>query len=97
MTIELSVLIPIGFTTLSGIAIYLFTLAMSHEKRIQKIEDIQGSRVDHLENQIIKLEAKIDTLQTTVTDLSYNIHKANNKEQIFNSTLEAVLKHLNRE
>ena len=74
----------ICFTVLSGVTVYLFTRSQDHEKRIQRIEDVQGNKID-------TLVMKVDGLEKAITDLSANVHKEKNIESQFTATLKAIL------
>lgn len=97
MTLEASTIIGLGFTTISGIAIYLFTRSTDHEKRIQRIEDVQGSQVKELKDELHELSTKVQELTDKVNIMAANIHNQKNTDNVLNMTLSQILKYLENE
>jgi outer membrane murein-binding lipoprotein Lpp len=79
---------------LSVVGAFLFGKVQDHEKRIQKIEDVQGLKIDALRQDFQDLESRIDKLSQSINDLATNIYKQKNNENMLNSTLTALLKFL---
>jgi uncharacterized protein YlxW (UPF0749 family) len=73
MTVELQPIINLAFGTVSGICLWFFNKSADHEKRIQKIEDVQGNAIQKLEKTVEKLEQKIDNLTLAINELSTSI------------------------
>lgn len=67
-----------------------------HEKRIQKIEDVQNIKIDLLSVELGKMELKIDSLATQVSTLSQNFHKQKNEESQLVNAANGLLKFLER-
>lgn len=63
----------VAVSFLGAVSKYLFDKVQDHEKRVQSIEDIQGTKLDTLEKKIDKIESAIETL-------SANLHKEKNQE-----------------
>ena len=97
MTLEASTIIGLGFTTISGIGIYLFTRSSDHEKRIQRIEDVQGSQVKELKDELHELSTKVQELTDKVNIMAANIHNQKNTDNVLNMTLSQILKYLENE
>jgi hypothetical protein len=70
MQIEIQYIINVAFGIVSGIAIYLFNQSNQHEKRIQKIEDVQSIKIEDLKKDFEAMEKKIDALTKAVNELS---------------------------
>lgn len=64
-------------------------IVASHEKRIQKREDIDGTKLD-------QLEKKIDKIEQSIEALSINIHKEKNQEAQLVNAIAAMTKVLER-
>lgn len=73
MTLEIQYVINVVFGVVSGIGIYLFNQVNQHEKRIQKIEDVQGIKIDELRHNFEIMETKIDALTKAVNQLSMEL------------------------
>jgi phage-related tail protein len=82
MTVELQPIINLAFGIVSGVCIWFFNKSADHEKRIQKIEDVQGNAIENLEKTVEKLEGKVDELAKSVNELIVTIkikeHERNN-------------------
>jgi hypothetical protein len=70
MTIEVQYIFNLVLGGVTAIAVYLFNLVMQHEKRIQKIEDVQSIKIDDLKKDFEAMEKKIDALTQAVQELS---------------------------
>lgn len=86
---------------LLGVSGYLITKSFDHEKRIQRVEDVQGSKIDTQGMKIDLLaqelkEYKIEISQKLET-LTAMVHKDKNFEQQLNTTLSLLLDKLNKE
>jgi hypothetical protein len=81
------------WTILSGFTVYIFTRNSDHEKRIQRIEDVQGSKIDTL-TQDLK-DFKHDVSQK-LDALYVMVHKDKNVEDQLNKTLNLLLKELTK-
>lgn len=97
MNIDINTLIGLGFSVISGVGIYLFTRTSDHEKRIQRIEDVQGNTIEGLKEDVYALTKKVDTLTEKVNVLAANVHNKKNIDGQINQTLTLVLKKLNEE
>lgn len=64
-------------------------IVSGHEKRIQKGEDIQGTKLE-------QLEKKIDKIEQSIEALSINIHKEKNQEAQLVNAIAAMTKVLER-
>lgn len=94
MTFDVQYLFNLAIGALSVAFGYLFTMCNTLEKRVQRLEDVQGTAVNELKNDIKEMESKIDKLTEKVTNLAYNVHANKNAENQLNNTLTAILKHL---
>ena len=63
----------VAVSFLGAVSKYLFDKVQDHEKRVQSIEDIQGTKLD-------TLEKKIDKIETAIETLAANLHKEKNQE-----------------
>lgn len=75
----------IAISILGVVAKYLFGKIQDHEKRVQKVEDLHGNKLD-------SLEKKIDQMQITIQTLANNLHKEKNVESALVATLTALNK-----
>lgn len=73
MTVELQPIVNIVFGIVSAVCIWFFNKSNDHEKRIQKIEDVQGNAIKDLEKTVDKLEHKIDGLTSSINKLTIEI------------------------
>ena len=78
----------------SGFGVYIFREQLLHEKRIQRLEDVQGVAIADLKKDFADMEKKIDKLVENVNTLSANIHKEKGEEAALKSSLEALNKTL---
>ncbi|MFN9518413.1 MAG: hypothetical protein ACK574_01620 [Bacteroidota bacterium] len=76
---------------------YLFNSSQSLDRRVQRLEDVQGSAIDGLKQDIKDMEIKLDKLTEKVNQLASNVHAAKNAENQLTSTLTAILKYLEHE
>jgi len=97
MQLEMQSILNLAIGAVGAVATYLFVQSSNHEKRIQKIEDVQGIKIDELKKDFEEMERKIDKLTENVSTLSANVHKSKNEENALNTTLQAILKYLNKE
>jgi glutamate dehydrogenase/leucine dehydrogenase len=88
----------IAISFLGAVTKYLFDSRQDHEKRIQKIEDIQGTEIEKLGVEIkdLKTEVKEDVrkINEKIDILSKHIHNEKNVESQIEVTLRLLLKHL---
>lgn len=70
MTIEVQYIFNLALGGVTAVAVYLYNLVMQHEKRIQKIEDVQSIKIDDLKKDFEAMEKKIDALTQAVQELS---------------------------
>ena len=97
MSIDSNTLIGLGFSILSGVGIYFFTRTSDHEKRIQRIEDVQGNTIEGLKEDVNELSKKVDTLTEKVNILAANVHNKKNIDGQLSQTLNLILRKLNEE
>jgi TolA-binding protein len=64
-------------------------IASAHDKRLQKREDIDGTKLD-------LLEKKMDKIEQSIENLSMNIHKEKNQEAQLVNALHAITKVIER-
>lgn len=69
MVIEFQYIFNMILGVVGSIACYLFFQVSQHEKRIQKIEDVQSMKIDELKRDIEQMERKIDELTRVVNEL----------------------------
>lgn len=69
MTIDLQYFFNMILGVVGSIACYLFFQVSQHEKRIQKIEDVQSMKIDELKRDMEQMERKIDALTHAVNEL----------------------------
>lgn len=81
MQIEIQYIINVAFGCVTAVAVYLYNLVMQHEKRIQKIEDVQSIKIDDLKKDFEAMEKKIDALTIAVQELSIAIKLKENNEK----------------
>lgn len=79
----------IAYTILSGVIVYLFSRASDHEKRVQRLEDVLPANFK-------SLEKKVDNLSIKVDNLAEQVHKEKNVENQLQTTIIAILKHLEK-
>ena len=65
--------------------------------RVQKVEDKQGSAIEHLTERIEHVETKIDKMQTSIEDLKSNIHKQATTETGLASAITLLIRKLDRD
>ena len=94
MQLEFQYIFNLGIMAIGGIAMYLFGKSQDHEKRIQKVEDIQGTKLDRLTTDFEKFQLDINL---KLTKISEEIHKKNGTDNAIDKTMNAVLKHLEKE
>lgn len=97
MTVDANTLIGLGFSILSGVGIYFFARTSDHEKRIQRIEDVQGNTIEGLKEDVNELSKKVDTLTEKVNILAANVHNKKNIDGQLSQTLNLILRKLNEE
>lgn len=68
---------------------YLFDKVQDHEKRVQKMEDIHGDKLE-------LLEKKIDKLEISIQNLSNNLSKVKNEEFQLTMAITNLYKFLER-
>ena len=76
-------------TFLGGVSKYLFDKNQDHERRIQKMEDIHGDKLE-------LLEKKIDKLEISIQNLANNLHKEKNEEFQLTMAITNLYKFLER-
>lgn len=81
----------IFWTIASGVTIYLFNTTSSLKERTQRLEDLQGNKLDTLKKEFddFRLEMKKE-----LQNIASQIHKEKNMESQMNVTLRLLLKHL---
>ena len=79
------------WTILSGFSVYLFTRSNNHEQRIQRIEDVQGSKIDQLEEKLEQFKKEITEKIEVLTGM---VHKDKNMENQLNTTLKMILEYM---
>lgn len=60
------VLIDYIWKILSGVAIFLLVKYLDHEKRIQKMEDVQGLKIDVLVKEVEELKEELNAIKQEV-------------------------------
>jgi hypothetical protein len=83
----------IFWTITLGIVVYLFTRSADHEKRIQRIEDVQGSKIDLLSKDLNDFKKE---MSSKIDGLTSMVHKDKNMEGQLNHTLGLLLKELTK-
>jgi uncharacterized coiled-coil protein SlyX len=78
----------------SGFGIYLFRELILHDRRIQRLEDVQGVAIADLKKDFADMERKIDKLTENVNTLAANLHKEKSEEAALKNTLEGLNKTL---
>lgn len=68
---------------------YLFDKVQDHEKRVQKMEDIHGDKLE-------LLEKKIDKLEISIQNLANNLHKEKNQEHQLSIAITNLYKFLEK-
>ena len=76
----------VAVSFLGAVSKYLFDKVQDHEKRVQKMEDLHGSKIDNIER-------KIDRLEETIRALADNIHKEKNQENQLTTAITLLLRH----
>jgi uncharacterized protein YoxC len=97
MNIDANTIIGFSITIISGVATYLFAKVSDHEKRVQRIEDVQGNTIEGLKDDVKTLSHKVDTLTEKVNILAANVHNKKNIDGQISQTLNLILKHFNNE
>jgi hypothetical protein len=64
--------------------------------KVQKLEDIQGTKIDIVSAQMNEQKKSIETLTEKVNVLAHNFHSSKNVEGQLNQTMTAILKHLEK-
>jgi outer membrane murein-binding lipoprotein Lpp len=65
--------------------------------KVQKLEDIQGTKIDLVSTQMNEQKKSIEILTEKVNVLAHNFHSSKNVEGQLNQTMNAILKHLQHE
>jgi len=89
-----SIFIFIGgifWTIASGVTIYLFTMVSSLKERVQRVEDLQGSKLDNLKKDFEDFRHE---MKDELKNIAAQIHKEKNQEQQMNTVLTLILKQL---
>jgi hypothetical protein len=60
------VLIDYIWKILLGVAVFLLVKYLDHEKRIQKMEDVQGLKIDALVKKVEDLEVELNLIKNEV-------------------------------
>ena len=97
MIFDAQTILNFGIGTLAVIGAYLFNNQQQIERRVQRLEDVQGGTVESLKADIKEMEVKVDKLTEKINTLAANIHAQKNADNHLNATLNAILKHLNHE
>jgi hypothetical protein len=64
--------------------------------KVQKLEDIQGTKIDIIVNELSDLKESNKLLTEKVNTLAHNFHNSKNVEGQLNQTMTAILKHLEK-
>ncbi len=71
------------------------------QERVQRIEDVQGNKIDELKEGVKDFKNEIKTeihqLNEKISILSANVHNQKNTENQLSATMNAILKHLQNE
>lgn len=94
MTLDIQYVLNIILGAVTVVAGWLLARVQEHEKRVQRIEDVYTIKFEDLKAEFKDMEAKIDRLTQSMSDLTMNIHKSKNQENALNTTLSAILNHL---
>lgn len=86
---QIQFIVWIVLLILSATGGFLFNKVLDHEKRIQRVEDVQGTKID-------AIGLKVDRLEETVKELSINIHKEKNMESQFTAVMQSILHFMER-
>jgi predicted PurR-regulated permease PerM len=92
-----SIFIFIGgifWTIASGVTIYLFTMVSSLKERVQRVEDLQGSKLDNLKDEFDDFRKE---MKEELKNIAAQIHKEKNIEQQTNNVLALLLKELKKQ
>lgn len=85
---------------LGAVSKYLFDKVQDHEKRIQSIEDVQGSKIDQLGEKIKDLRDEFRTdvkaINEKIDALATHIHKEKNQENQLTQAITLLYKHLEK-
>ena len=79
---------------LGAVSKYLFDKVSDHEKRIQKVEDVQGTKIDQLGREIHELKTDVSKMARKIDELASHVHKEKNVENQLNTTLKLILERL---
>lgn len=85
--VELQFVLNAIFSVISAACLYFFSATQSHEKRIQKLEDVTGLKVDTL----IK---KVEEMEKVLAELSSTMHREKSHEHELTQTIRLLHKHL---
>lgn len=86
----------IAVSFLGAVSKYLFDKVSDHEKRIQKVEDVQGTKIDQLGREIHELKNDVSKMNRKIDELASHVHKEKNVEMQIEKTLHLVLKRLEK-
>jgi predicted metal-dependent RNase len=89
-----SIFIFIGgifWTIASGVTIYLFTMVSSLKERVQRVEDLQGSKLDNLKDEFDDFRKE---MKEELKNIATQIHKEKTAETQMSSVLTLILKEL---
>jgi predicted PurR-regulated permease PerM len=92
-----SIFIFIGgifWTIASGVTIYLFTMVSSLKERVQRVEDLQGSKLDNLKDEFDDFRKE---MKEELKNIATQIHREKNVEQQTNNVLTLLLKELKKQ
>ena len=84
----------IAVSFLGAVSKYLFDKVSDHEKRIQKVEDVQGTKIDQLGREIHELKNDVSKMNRKIDELASHVHKEKNVENQLNTTLKLILERL---
>lgn len=83
----------VAVSFLGAVSKYLFDKVQDHEKRIQKIEDVQGTKLDNISSELKDFKHDVASKLDALTNM---IHKEKNQENVLNNTLTLLLKELEK-
>lgn len=94
MDFSTTILINVLLGILGFASVWLLTRAQDHEKRIQRIEDVQGTKIDQLAHDLKEFKQEMTNKLEVLTGM---VHKDKNMEQQLNTTLRLLLERLTKD
>ncbi len=87
-------LINYAVAIVCAVATFLLLKFLDHEKRIQKIEDVQGVKLDNISTELKEFQKEVRDKLNELTDM---VHREKNQENQLDKTLTLLLQELSKD